>query len=460
MKFSTKVLTVLMICVIAPGLVLAKGGGPNVSGAKLYIKQSDLEKAEEILLKEVNEVNADNEDAWYLLGYLYARQKKYDQMVEAFNKAVELKPKFRESGVKINGDTGTLFHARIGADKIMAFIWANSFNDAVKVFNEAVNATDDSMRVKSFEKAYESFRVTTLIAPDSMMAYRNMAASLMNLGKYEESTVPLKNALEHKPDDADVKTMLAQVYMQTGADSLAMPILIDLWKMQNRSSDIAAALSRAYLRQGDEDKAKEVYKQALEQDPENYDFRYNYGTLLLEANEFDGAIEQLQKAQEMRPDAADINYNLGAAYLNRGVFKRDALPEDSDDESYKEEFKLALPYLEKAILMNPDDENTWFTLGRIAGQLSKVALAGFAFSKGEQQRSALDKKVVLGMDGSTLKMIIGEPDQIRAVESEQFASVEEWAYNKRAGKQGKLSIPDAMNVYVKEDRVEALMVVK
>ncbi|TDI92286.1 MAG: tetratricopeptide repeat protein, partial [Caldithrix sp.] len=107
-KISTGV---ILVCMLVGSSLLFAGGGPNVNGAKLYIKQDDLEKAIGVLLKEVEKVNAKNEDAWYLLGYVYARQGEYAKMAEAFDKAVELKPKFKDKGVKISKDSGTEFHS-------------------------------------------------------------------------------------------------------------------------------------------------------------------------------------------------------------------------------------------------------------------------------------------------------------------------------------------------------------
>lgn len=455
-----------MICLVLGALVAnetvvwAKGGGPNVNGAKLYIQQNDLDQALKALNREITEVNPNNEDAWYLLGYVYARKKQYDKMVEAFNKAVELKPKFHEKGIKISKDSGTQFHSKFGADLILKIVWGNAFNRGVKYFNQAVNAADDSTRTKSYEGAVEAFRAAAMIMPDSTLAYRNEAAALLNLGRYEESIAPLKEALAHQPDDVEVKTMLAQVYVANHADSLAVPILEDLWQHGAHSEEVADNLSRAYVRMGQKDKAKAIYEEAIKLNPANFQFRYNYGTILLEAQEYDAAIEQLQKAYELDQENPDLNYNLGAAYLNRGVAKREALPEDSEEKPYLEDFKLALPYLEKSVKMNPDDENVWFTLGRIAGQLNKISLAGYAFSKGEPEKSALDGKVVVGMQADMLKTILGEPNKVNPLESELFADVEEWVYNSRKGTNGKVAIPQPLNVYVKDGRVDALMVVK
>ncbi len=446
--------------ILCTAVVTMAGGGPNVSGAKLYIQQNNLDRALESLMKEINQVDENNEDAWYLLGYIYARQKKYDQMSEAFNKAVALKPEFKEKGIKIGKDSGSQFHSHFGVDMILRVVWGNAFNTSVKRFNDAINATDDSSRTRSFDDAIEGFKTAANIIPDSTLAYRNWAAALLNAGRSAESIEPLKTALEINPDDAEVKTMLAQVYVSEGNVEAALPVLEDLWAGGTKTAEIADQLSRAYVHAKRTEEAMAVYKEAIASNPDNFLFRYNYGTILLETQDYDEAIAQLEKAYAIDPESQDINYNLGAAYLNRGVSRSEALPEDSEDRSYLEDFEAAFPYLEKSIKMNPDDVRTWTTLGRIAGQLNKVALAGYAFSKGEPTRSALKEKVVVGMQAETLKAILGAPDRIKPLESEQFGGIEEWAYGQRPGGAGKLSIPEALNIYVDSGRVDALMVLK
>ncbi|MCZ6818207.1 MAG: tetratricopeptide repeat protein [Calditrichaeota bacterium] len=455
------VFALLLGALLMPGADATAGGGPNVSGAKLYIQQNNLEEAIRVLQKEIDDVNPNNEDAWYLLGYIYAREKKYDAMLEAFNKAVELKPKFQEKGVKIGKDSGSRFHSKHGVDAILQVVWSDAFNSGVKRFNDAVNAIDDESRAQNFDKAVASFQAAASILPDSTLAYRNWAAALMNAGRTEDSVEPLKRALAANPNDAEVMTMLAQVYMNTRQDSLAVPLLADLWESGRHTEEVADGLSRAYVRMGKVAEAKAIYKEAIESNPDNFNFRYNYGTILLEAKDYDGAIEQLTKAYEIEPESADINYNLGAAYLNRGVGKREALPEDSEDTPQMEDFERAFPYLEKSVKMNPNDEAVWYTLGRIAGQLNKFVLAGYAFAKGEPVKSALDDHVVVGMPSDTLKAVLGEPEKAKLVESEIFTDVEEWVYNERRGTKGnKIAIPNQLKVYVVDGRVDAIEVVE
>jgi len=427
------------------------GGGPNVTGAKLYIQQNDLVKAESVLLKEITEANENNEDAWYLLGYIYARQKKYDEMLKHFDRAVALKEKFKSKGVKIGKDSGSQFHSKEGVDKILRIIWGNAFNSGVKAFNQAVQANDDSSRAQNYEAAINSFKAAATIQPDSAASYQNWAAALMNSGKNEESIVPLKTALEKSPNDGGLIKLLASVYLNTGNDSLAIPLLEKAWESAP-DEEIADFLSRAYVRAGRTGEAREIYIKAIQTSPNSYHFRYNYGTILLEAGEYDEAIVQFEKAYEIDPESSDILYNFGAAYLNRGVHKREAVAEGSEDKAYLEDFEKAFPYLERSLKMNPDDTNSWFSLGRIAGQLNKNTLAGYAFAKGEPVKKTLGEKLIVGMPSDMVKTIFGDPDNSEKIESDTFGEIEEWLYKKSA------KVDTRVRVYVVGGRVDALMV--
>ncbi|MFQ5640148.1 MAG: tetratricopeptide repeat protein [bacterium] len=453
------VFSVLLIGLQLNTSLVYSGGGKYVKGAKKYIKENKLDEALDVLMKEINDGDPENEDAWYLLGYVHARKKNYQKMVEAFNKAVTLKPKFQElgKGVKVSKDTGRKFLSQYGTEMIKGMIWTDLFNGAVTVFNDALSAVEDTARIEYFKKAANKFEASTIVRPDSLMGYRNWAAALMNIGKYEDCILPLKEAMKRAPQDVDIRTLLAQVYMVSSNVNEAIPLLEDLWTQGHQSAEVADQLSRAYLSADSTEKAKTIYKEAITIDPDNFSFRFSYGTLLLQANEYDAAIEQLKAAHALNSETSEVNYNLGAAFLNRGVAKYKALPENSEDISYKEDFKFALPYLEKAILFNPDDQIYWTALGQIAGQLNMISLAGYAFSRAEPTRSAFGEKVVVGMPSATLKSIFGDPNKRKNLESEQFSSIEEWIYHQRRKSKKRVAVPKPINIYIEGGKVVAMM---
>jgi tetratricopeptide (TPR) repeat protein len=93
------------------------------------------------------------------------------------------------------------------------------------------------------------------------------------------------------------------------------------------------------------------------------------------------AVDCYRKAIEIDPKYFDANYNLGALYFNHGadiMIKANALPQDKAAE-YEDlktkantEFNLALPYLEKAHELSPQDLPTMESLKNIYYRLEQM----------------------------------------------------------------------------------------
>ncbi|MGB6120340.1 MAG: tetratricopeptide repeat protein, partial [Bacteroidota bacterium] len=164
------------------------------------------------------------------------------------------------------------------------------------------------------------------------------------------------------------------------------------YKADPGSTDIITALIDAYERAEQSDKAMALTRQAVETDPENKVFRYAYGVFLLKQEDFEGSIKQFEKAVEIDPEYDDATYNLGVAYLNWGVkLKADvdkraeeaaaAGKEIKEDRSYREKFRSAIPYLEKAAVARQDDVGLWQQLGKVYANLNMVEKSQAAFEK-------------------------------------------------------------------------------
>lgn len=68
------------------------------------------------------------------------------------------------------------------------------------------------------------------------------------------------------------------------------------------------------------------------------------------------------------------------------INQKKAEAENKIDESYKEKYRAALPYLEKAVEMPDADANTWELLGRVYSVLGMTEEATKAFDKADQLR--------------------------------------------------------------------------
>lgn len=67
----------------------------NVTAAKMYLEKNDYEKAEIYLMKEI-EINPYTDEGFYLLGYIKAEQKKYDEMNKMFEKSLAISDRFKQ----------------------------------------------------------------------------------------------------------------------------------------------------------------------------------------------------------------------------------------------------------------------------------------------------------------------------------------------------------------------------
>ncbi|NOX66293.1 MAG: tetratricopeptide repeat protein [Chlorobi bacterium] len=221
----------------------------------------------------------------------------------------------------------------------------------------------------------------------------------------KELEAPLKKILElsHAPDAyVDLSKVynnqaitLMNSYKDTKnvADSLEamkmydkeIALLEEGYKLHPEDSAILAQLSNAYVEANKMDVAMETFKKGIEKDPTNEKYRYNYGVLLLGANQYADAVEQFKKAIEIKSDYPSAYYNLGVAYLKWGAeLQEKAIQENSDDMTYKEKFKEALPALEKYLESNPKDAAIWNYVGKVYANLGDTEKSKEAFDKADE----------------------------------------------------------------------------
>ncbi len=139
------------------------------------------------------------------------------------------------------------------------------------------------------------------------------------------------------------------------------------------NKDVMIALINVYLPQGKKDEAEKVLTNAISLDPENKELHYVVGTIYEGQERYDDAAKAYQKVLELDPNYTDALLGLGAVYFNKAADyynKLNALaPGDPKEAEYKaamnENFKKALPYLEKADEINPDNMSILSSLKQV-----------------------------------------------------------------------------------------------
>jgi tetratricopeptide (TPR) repeat protein len=355
-------------------------GSAEMTTAKLAMNQGQWDKAEQSLLKELQK-NDKNEEAWFELGRVRWNMKKYIEANEAFNRALGL----------------SQVHAvEIGNFRLN--LWQQNINDGVLAYNSGlhfINVPDSvSFADPQFAQAARQFEVATQVIPDSALAHYLVGMSKGALRDYDGAEKAYRNALLKRKDYQDAYRMLGALHLNKAEDfrlakndqgykeelRKSAAIYEEARAAYPGESDFVSKLIGAYQALGDDERAMAIVKEALARDPNKREYVYVYGEFLLKRGDFEQSIEQLKKSIQLK-DTSDVvtnsaTANLGIAYLNWGVALREEANKKSEaaakagkkiteDNSYLEKYKSAIPYLEKAVEIDPKDAQSWDRLAKL-----------------------------------------------------------------------------------------------
>jgi len=379
----------LSLMVMVLGIAAFQCSSPELTGAKLYINQKQYDKAKEALLAEV-EKNPASDEGWFLLGSLYGDEGEIEKMLESFDKSLAISTKFRAE----------ITEAR-------KYYWATSFNKGVSIFNNASNATSPDSAKILYDKAIREFNNSILCEPDSAIGYSNVVFALINSNRAEEAVAPLKKLID-MGIAPEAYAILGQIYTnkagslmstykssQLQSDSLsamqeyrnAIEILEQGRAKFPADSDILLQLSNAYIGANKLDVALTAFRDGVIQEPDNKYYRYNYGVLLLNSGDFTEAESQFKEAVNIDPDYINAIYNLAVTYVRWGTEMREEMEEKGEvNDSFKEKFSLAIPYLERYLETNPNESAIWDLLGRVYANLGMEEKSIDAFKKADETK--------------------------------------------------------------------------
>ncbi len=359
----------LLLLALMIGVTAAFAQKGKVISAQSYKDQQKLEEALEAINIAIDPSNPKSEKSipwsktWEVRGQIYqAIYQSNDENVkkladnplttalESFKKAIELDEKKRS----------------VGAIKISLTLLTSDFTDqAVKAFNN----NDYELALESFKNILDIEGLPVMLEDgaeatvDTVIIY-NAGLAAYNAKKYDEAIHFYKEAASYGYNGARTYELLAQTYIEKPDTVGALKMLQEGFEKYPESSSIMVQLINIYLNANMVDDAMKYLNLAIEQDPENATYHFAKGSLYDKLEETQKAVECYAKAVELKEDYYDAYYNLGTIYYNLGVKQVDvanAVPTNQPDKYDEEiakadvEFKKAIPYMEKASEINPDD---------------------------------------------------------------------------------------------------------
>jgi tetratricopeptide (TPR) repeat protein len=349
------ILLIAVIC-ITTGAFAQKG---KVTSAMTFIEQGTLDKAKEALDQAMTDPKTMNWfNTFFAKGKLCQAVYKSDNpkfkafytdpLEEAYNayeKAIQLDTK---GGVKKRIITGMVYNAL-----------------ALDLYSQGgaqFDSKDYAGALKSFETQIKITESDKYVGITDTGMYYNAGLAASNAGKQQEAIKYFEKCAEMKYLGITPYFQMSQSYLMMGDTLKAEALLKSLPDKFPGDKNVILQLIDLYIKAGKNDKALEHLAIAKADDPSNYSLHFAEGIIYLNQNKYDEAIVDLTKSVELKPDLYDSQYGLGAAYINKAsdmfVKANDIMDVNKYNAAIEQAmavFAKALPYMEKANELKPDD---------------------------------------------------------------------------------------------------------
>lgn len=296
-------------------------------------------------------------------GQLYFWKDKETVVENGLDKAFEAYKKAKELDVKGKA-TKTIIKNLEDLAKNYQEIGTNYFNQA-----------DYKTSAVYFAKKVEVNAMPEINIVDTTMIYY-AAYSYKKAGQTEEAIKYYERLIElDYVDEGAVYAEVSELYKTLGNDEKSLELLEAGFLAYPKNMSIMGSLINIYLTSGkDPVKILDLLASAKKQTPDNASLYYVEGNLYTQLTKFEEAIASYNQAIEKDPKYLLAYYGIGDIFLkNAAAFIKEAndLP-PSDFKGYDAliekanvEYKKAIPHLEKALEIDPNDKDILVILKQI-----------------------------------------------------------------------------------------------
>lgn len=353
------IVTILMSVILILGITAQK---KYVKQAEIHINKNELKEAKTKLdMAFLDEKSKDWAKTYFVYGRLAQEAGVSDN--DEFNKLFDNPFKIAYKNYK----------KAIELDEKME----NSVNMQLPLLSHAViNRGIGGFQDKDYSVALDAFEFAIKVgeneifggAADTSIIY-NAALAAYNGETWDKAIKYFVQCKDLNYGGPDLLLLLKECYLEKADSASAVKILQEAFELYPGTETVMIHLVNYYLTSGKNEQALEYLTIAKEKDPENATFYHAEGVLYDKAGIPDKAMKAYLKAAELDPAYFDTQYNIGALLFNKGVTMVEKANAIMDNEEYEkakkaaeEQFAKALPYMEKAHELNPDDIATMETL--------------------------------------------------------------------------------------------------
>lgn len=333
-----------------------------------YLKKQDIEKARESIdIAAQHETTFNDPRTWYLKSFIYKEVYKAnpswgenarETALESARKSLQL-------------DKKNTFRA--DNEAIINYLRISYFNEATehfnnKAYNESLSKFEKCIKYTFNNNIDDLYKNATYYAGYSASQLKNLQKAKL----YYEKAISLQY------NDPLIYEELALLHAEEKNDSLAFTILESGRKLFPENTQLRTTEINLYLAGNKFNQAEKLVNDYLQLDTTNIDVLLVAGTVYGKVAQTDTTNKEgyfikrkavYEKILHVSPDNFTANYNMGITLYNRGVDLLDPQVYDLDImtfhkllEEVSSLFKEALPYVEKAAKLSPDNKNALIAL--------------------------------------------------------------------------------------------------
>ena len=358
----------------------------NVTSAAIIFKQYNSEKDKSIQiikLKEakdfidkasLNEKTANDAKMWNYRApiYLQIALKEPSLDGDAILKATEAYTKCLERDRK-----GRVIVRKWTAEED---VLAGLVQCGYKLFNSAIDKYNAQEYSKSLDYYDAIFDIIPLDSEDQLkrgnitnetILYNSFFAS-RKIEDNARSRELLQELIDINFNEPDIYIHMSNIYLEENDIDKALEYLALGRDMFEEDQGLINTEINLYIKLGRTSELIEKLSEAIILDNGNELLYFNRGTIYDQQGDLNNAEKDYKAALAIDPDGFGSNYNLGALYFNAGVATNNKANGTSNNQQYKRlkkeaetSFKRALPFLESAYALNPEDRNTLLSLKQL-----------------------------------------------------------------------------------------------
>lgn len=216
--------------------------------------------------------------------------------------------------------------------------------------------------LKSFETQIKITESDKFVGPVDTGMYYNAGLAAVNSGKAADAIKFFDKCVEMKYLGVTPYLQLTECYQIMGDTAKAESLLTSLSSKFPDDKNVILNIIDFYIKAGKNPEAQKYIKDAKVSDPDNSALYFASGIIYLNENKYDEAIVELTRSTELKGDVYDTQYGLGASYINKAYDMNLKANEIMDVKKYNEAveqinivYAKALPYMEKALELKPND---------------------------------------------------------------------------------------------------------